>query len=143
MIGPVDYIVVGFEGSNFDGSILKEIGKASDKKIIRVLDLVFIIKDKDGHVVEGEFAQQTNALKKTFGNFVRDANMPLLTLSDISKIGEQMTNDSAVAVLVFEHLWARKIKKEIMDAGGQLVADGRIHPEAVEGALRELEFATV
>ena len=30
MLGPIDYVVVGFKGNNFDGTILEELGKAVD-----------------------------------------------------------------------------------------------------------------
>ena len=139
MMGPVDYVIIGFSGNNFDGSMLDEITKASKKGIIRVLDLLFIIKDKQGDVVEGEYADQTDALKETFGDFAYEEDTPLLTDGDIAKIGEQMENDTAAGILVFEHLWAKGLKKAIIDAGGFLIADGRIHPEKVEAALEELE----
>lgn len=44
MLGPIDYIVVGFVGNNFDGSVLEELAKAADSGAIRVVDLMFIIK---------------------------------------------------------------------------------------------------
>jgi hypothetical protein len=31
---------------------------------------------------------------------------------------------------VIEHLWARGLKRAIKNAGGILIADGRIHPDA-------------
>ena len=34
MRGPIDYIIVGFEGNKFDGSILRAIGDAIDKGVI-------------------------------------------------------------------------------------------------------------
>jgi hypothetical protein len=139
MMGPVDYVVIGFNGSNFDGSILDRVVDATEKNIIRVIDLVFIIKDKDGTLIEGEYADQSDELKETFGAFSLEEDMPLLSDDDISKIGEQMKNDSAAGVLVIEHLWARELKQAIADAGGYLIADGRIHPEAVEEAMKELQ----
>lgn len=139
MMGPIDYIVVGFKGGNFDGSMLDQITKAVEKGTIRVLDLLFIIKDEQGNLVEGEYEDQSDELKETFGDFTYEEETPMLTDSDISKIGEQMDKDTAAAVLVIEHLWAKDLKKAIIKAGGFLIADGRIHPEKVEKALRELE----
>jgi hypothetical protein len=50
MLGPIDFIAVGFKGNNFDGSVLEELAKAVDSGAIRVVDLLFIIKDADGNV---------------------------------------------------------------------------------------------
>jgi hypothetical protein len=141
MIGPVDYVVLGFEGNNFDGSILRELTKAVDNDTIRVLDLLFIMKDKDGAVVEAEFEDQSDEFKEMFGNLDRADDMPLLSDSDVEKIGRQMDKDTSAGVLVIEHIWARDLKKAVLDAGGMLLADGRVHPEAVETALADLSTA--
>ena len=38
MLGPIDYIAVGFKGNNFNGSILEELVKAVDSGAVRVVD---------------------------------------------------------------------------------------------------------
>lgn len=139
MLGPVDYVVVGFKGSNFDGSVLDELSKAVKDNIIRVIDLVFVMKDKDGNLIEGEFEDQSDDLKATFGDLSMEGDTPLFTDSDMAKIGEQMKNDTAAGILVVEHVWAKGIKQALMDAGGFLIADGRIHSDNVEAAVKELE----
>jgi hypothetical protein len=138
MIGPVDYVVLGFKGNNFNGSIMSEMSKAIDSGVMRIIDLLFIMKDKEGMVTEAEFEDQSDELKETFGNFDRADDLPLLSDSDVEKIGQQMDKDTSAGVLVIEHLWAKGLKKAIKDAGGFLIADGRIHPEAVETAMAEL-----
>ncbi|HEY5806076.1 MAG TPA: DUF6325 family protein [Candidatus Saccharimonadales bacterium] len=141
MLGPIDYIVVGFRGNKFDGSIIGELSKAADAGIIRVVDLVFIMKDADGNVEAGEYTDQPAELKQAFEQLGASGDEPLFTEDDIDKVGEQMDKDTAAGVLVIEHLWAKGLKKAIMDAGGMLIADGRIHPEMVEAAVKELEMA--
>ena len=44
MLGPIDYIAVSFKGNNFDGSVLKALAQATKSGVIRVVDLVFVIK---------------------------------------------------------------------------------------------------
>jgi len=143
MLGPIDYIVVGFTGNNFDGSILEALKKAVDREIIRVVDLVFIIKDKDGGVIEGEFEDQSEDIQQMFKdmNYSEDTGMPLLSDADIAKLGEQMPPTTAAGVLVVEQLWAKDLKQALLNAGGFLIADGRIHSDAVEAAMQELEKA--
>lgn len=139
MLGPIDYVVLGFDGNNFDGSIMNELSNATSNLIIRVLDLVFIIKDENGNITEGEYEDQSMDLRETFGDFTYNADMPLLTEHDIAKIGEQLPPNTSAAVLIIEHLWARNLKRAIASAKGFVIADGRIHPEKVEAAAQELE----
>lgn len=139
MVGPVDYIVLGFKGNSFDGSILGELSKAVQNDIIRILDLVFVMKDKEGTVIEAEFEDQSDEFKEMFGDFAHEEDMPVLSESDVEKIGKQMDKDTAAGILVIEHLWAKDLKKAISDAGGFLIADGRIHPEAMEAAIAEVQ----
>jgi hypothetical protein len=143
MLGPIDYTVVGFSGNNFDGSILDALGAAVDKDIIRVIDLLFIMKDSQGEILEGEYEDQSDDIQEMIAKtrYLIDDGLPLITEADIAKIGEQMPPDTAAAVLVIEHIWAKDLKKALMDANGILIADGRIHPEAVEDAVKELEAA--
>ena len=51
-LGPLEYLVVGFEGNRFTGQILAELRAAQDKGIIRVIDLYAIKKDEQGNVTE-------------------------------------------------------------------------------------------
>ncbi len=139
MMGPVDYIVVGFKGNSFDGSILDALTKAMKHDIIRVIDLVFIMKDEKGDILEAEYEDQSEELRATFGEFMREDDMPLLSEGDVEKIGKQMEKDTAAGVLVIEHLWAKGLKQSLMDAGGFLIADGRVHPEAVEAAMADMK----
>ncbi len=45
MFGPIEYVVVAFDGNKFNGKILPELERLSHKDLIRVVDLLFIIKD--------------------------------------------------------------------------------------------------
>jgi hypothetical protein len=141
MMGPVDYVVLGFEGNKFTGGILDELSKAVKNKMIRVLDILFIMKDKDGNVMEAEYEDQSDDLKKTFGDLKFSDDTPMLSESDVAKLGDMMDNNTAAGVLVYENEWAKGIKEEIKRAGGFLIDDGRIHPEKVQQAVKELETA--
>jgi hypothetical protein len=144
MVGPVDYIVVGFDGNNFDGSIVTALTEAVSKGIIRVVDLLFIIKDHEGTVVEGELEDQLDDTKFWMSSirYSEHEGTPLIAEQDIFQLGEQMPLSSSAMVLVIEHLWAKNIKRAMLGAGGDLLAYGRIQPDAVETAMKELETTT-
>lgn len=140
MLGPIDYIVVGFKGNRFDGSILDELSEAVDSGTIRVVDLIFIVKGEDGSVIGGEVKDQPEELKALMRKVIHEDSLPMLNEEDIGKIATKMDNDTAAGVLVIEHLWAKGLKQAIIDAGGFLVDDGRIHPEIVAGVIEEIEM---
>lgn len=142
MLGPIDYVVVGFEGNKFDGSIMEELQKAVDKQIVRVIDLLFIVKDQQGDIRIGELTDQSPEFRETLANTGVDREMPLLSEADIEKIAVDMPNETAAGVLLVEQLWAKGFKQAVADAGGFLIADGRIHSDAVASALDELDNET-
>ena len=49
-MGPIDYIVVEFPGSKMTGEGFPLLVDLVDRGIIRILDLVFVMKDLDGTV---------------------------------------------------------------------------------------------
>jgi hypothetical protein len=139
MLGPIDYIVVGIKGNNFDGSVLHEIGKAADKGVIRVVDLLFIIKDKEGNIDFAEVSDQSDDLKELSEMLGHKDDMPMLTEDDVAKIGAQMPDDMTAGVLVIEQLWAKGLKKALMDKDAVLLAEGRIHADKVDAVVEDLK----
>jgi len=127
MRGPVDFIIVRFEGSDFTGNILQELRKAVDSGAVAVLALAVVAKDKDGVVTTLELDENTLQVSKSFS-----LDNTLVSADDINEVGDLLENDTAAGLLIVEHLWARGLKQAIVDAGGQLIADGRIHPDAIE-----------
>lgn len=139
MLGPIDYIAVGFKGNNFDGSILEELVKASESGAIRVVDLLFVIKDADGNVTMAEIEDQHEELKEVAKAIGHEGDLPLLTEEDVEKLGASMDNDTSAGVLVIEQLWAKGLKSALIHAGAELIDEGRIRPDVVEAAVEELE----
>lgn len=134
MRGPIDFIIVGFEGPKFDGSILSELMQAVDNGTIAVLALAAVAKDADGTVRTLEMTDANTLEVST--KFKLDNS--LITQDDVDEVGDLLAEDTAAGILVVEHLWAKGLKQAIADNGGYLIADGRIHPEASE-ALNQKE----
>ena len=49
-LGPVQMLIVGFQGDNFDGSIMKELDRLKEHDIVRLIDLLFVKKNDDGEI---------------------------------------------------------------------------------------------
>ncbi len=138
MMGPVDYVVVGFEGGDFDGSILEALSDAVESGAIRVIDLVFVMKDKKGDTLFGEIADQDDDLKELAELLGVDQKLSLFSEKDLEKIASEMANDTSAGLLVIEHLWAKDLKKALADRDALIIDQGRIQPELVEAAIEEL-----
>jgi len=143
MLGPIDYVAISFEGNNFDGSILSELSKAVEGGAIRVVDMLFVIKNADGSIDAAEVEDQSEDLKSVAKASGHNGDMPLLTEDDINKVGAMLDNNTSAGVLVIEHLWAKGLKKALIDANGTLLAEGRIHPDKVTAAAEELDQVKV
>ena len=94
VLGPLEYLVVGFEKYRFTGQILAELRAAQEKGIIRVVDLCVIAKDEQGNVTERELSElsgeEATELSPLAGNV-----MGLLADEDIQQLAADIPNDSA------------------------------------------------
>ncbi len=164
MYGPMQLLVIGFENPDFHGQIREAFGSAMEAGVVRLIDLRFVWKDADGNVEgieatqlsdeerqrfgaavgaliglgaggvegarEGVEAGATAAARRTFG----------MTEDDLRSIADTIPNDSAAAIFLIEHLWAKELKQALRDANGHLIAQGMVTPEALVlagAALRE------
>lgn len=129
MRGPIDYIIVGFKGNKFDGSILKALGDAIDKGIIGLIALSLVTKDKQGKVTTVNIADTGDSYIAEFTEKYK-SDPSLVSKDDVDEVGDLLENDTSAGLLAIEHLWAKPLKKAILDKNGVLLAEGRIHPDA-------------
>lgn len=129
MRGPIDYIIVGFEGNKFNGSIMKALGDALDKGIVGLVALNVITKDKDGNVATLDINELGDDYLVQLAAKTKAETMQV-DQEDIDEVADLIENNCTAGLLAIEHLWALPLKKAIVDAGGVLIADGRIHPDA-------------
>lgn len=129
MRGPIDYIIIGFEGNKFDGSILKALTDAIDKGIIGLIALSAIIKDEAGNVSTLNISELDDQVAVDFVQKYKPTS-DQITQDDIDEVGDILVENSSAGLLVIEQLWAKPLKEAIIGANGYLIAEGRIHPEA-------------
>lgn len=137
-LGPLEYLVIGFDHPDFHGRIAEEIQKVVEKRIIRLVDVVAAQKDANGDVTIIEIDNVRDPKFASFAPLLED-RMSLLTEEDILALEEGMPNDSAALILLFEHRWAEKIKDAIVEAGGFLVTRETVAPELLAAVNAELE----
>ncbi len=59
-MGPLEYLVVAFPDGNVSSEIAPELADLAGKKVIRILDAVFVAKDTSGDVSAAEFDELGN-----------------------------------------------------------------------------------
>jgi len=140
VLGPLEYLVVGFEDYRFTGQVLAELRAAQEKGIIRVVDLCVIAKDEQGNVTARELSElggeEATELSPLAGNI-----MGLLAEEDIQQLAADIPNKSAAGLLLFEHTWAIGLKEAIKNVGAVAVTGGFVSPDAVAEVEEELEAA--
>ena len=133
-LGPLEYLVVGFEGNRFTGQILPELRAAREKDIIRVVDLFFLKKDESGNITAMELSDLNSEEAAHFAPLAGDM-LNLLTPEDIEQVARDIPNNCSAALLLFEHTWATGLMDAIKNASGVTLAGGLVAPDV----LRELE----
>lgn len=139
-LGPLEYLVVGFEGNRFSGQILPELRAAREKGIIRVVDLIVFKKDEDGNITTMELSDLSEEEARQFAPLAGDI-LGLLTPEDIGQVASDIPNNCSAGVLVFEHTWAIGLKEAIKNAGGIPVAGGLVAPDVLKELEEELDAA--
>lgn len=134
LLGPVDWIVVEFPGSKFNGEIAPEIKAAVDAGTIRVLDLIVIKKEPDGSYDALEINDVDPSELGELRAYESDLAM-ILSAQDVSDLAETIEPGASAAILVWENTWAAPIATAIRHSGGQLVASGRIPIQGIMAAL--------
>jgi uncharacterized membrane protein len=133
-IGPVEYGVIAFPGNKFKGEIAPALQDLVKSGTIRVLDLAFVLKDKDGNVTGFELEDAGSEVMKAF-EALSHARDGLINDNDLKEIGAALDPNSSAAVLVWEDVWATKFVEAVRGAGGVVVDMQRVPYELVQAAI--------
>jgi hypothetical protein len=133
-LGPVDWIVVEFPGSRFNGTIAPTLTDLVDRGIIRILDLLLIRKDDDGSIDAFEISDLDDDEIGSIRDY-ETAMANLLSEEDVESVAAAIEPGSTAALLVWENCWAAPFGSAVRHAGGQLVASGRIPVQALIAAI--------
>jgi uncharacterized membrane protein len=165
-IGPVQLLVVGFEGGEFKGEIRAELDRLRESDVVRLIDLAFVQKDDDGTVrmlrhtdLSGEelrdlggrvgalvglgAAGEEGALAGAAAGAEAASEGHLIGDDEVWYVEDAIPEGSAAAIALVEHRWAIPLREAIRRAGGEHLADAWIHPSDLVaiGALGAEEAA--
>lgn len=134
-LGPIDYVVVEWVGSEPTGEAIPYLVDLVDSGLIRILDLAFITKDAEGNVAELEIADLGDGDFAVF----EGVSTGLIGEEDHAEAAAALENGASAAVLVYENRWAAPFASAVRRSGGQLVASGRIPVQDLIDSLDAIE----
>jgi len=158
-------VAIRFEDPDFQGKILEQLRLVREMGLIRLIDLQFVWKDENGDIAALEATDLSDEERIRFGAVVggliglgaageegMEAGIEAGALAvaerdygisdeDIREIADAIPNNSAAGIMLFEHLWAIKLKEALIEAGAIPIAQGIVTPESLMMVGAELAAA--
>ena len=136
-LGPIDFLALEFPGNKFNGSILTSLLELVQAGVIRIIDLVVIVKDQDGSVIVRELQELDSDTIRVLDPLQVEVSS-MISRNDIDGFAAALANNHAAGLLLIENLWAIKTKQAMLDADARLLMFERIPHEVVEENLAEM-----
>jgi uncharacterized membrane protein len=130
-LGPIELLVISFPGNQFTGEITPALAELVESGTIRIVDLLFVIKDEQGKVAVLELGDLAADVLGQFRLFVSDT-IPMLNDEDAYELAEALENNSSAGIMLFENTWATRFADAIHNAKGEVVLNERIPRAAIE-----------
>jgi hypothetical protein len=159
-LGPVEILVVDFDGNHFRGELLPELERLKESDIVRLVDLLVIRKDRSGAVMiatatdlgleeilafgakigaiaGSAIAEDDDDVQGALAALAMNSTGHVFDEGEAQKLAQQLPNGFATAVVILEHRWALPLHGAIARAGGQIISeewisDQRLHELGVE-----------
>jgi hypothetical protein len=109
-----------------------------DRGIIRILDLLFVTKAKDGSTTIAEIADFDGDGTLDLAVF-QGVRSGLLDQSDVDDASDVLEPGSSAAILVYENAWAAPLAGALRRSGAELIARGAVPMDALEASLAAAE----
>jgi hypothetical protein len=132
-IGPVEYLIVAFQGNEFRGEIAPALADLVEAGTIRIIDIAFVGKNESGDVAAFELSDLDPEVREGLEN-IGAVSAGLFNEDDLMAAAEELDPNSSAALLVWENTWAKPLADAIRDAGGELYDYDRIPHETVVAA---------
>lgn len=166
-LGPVQFIAFAFDSvDKFEGQIRHELNDLRERGLMRIIDLLFILKDDDGtlNVLQHSDLNQSEAVEfgavlgpmlgmgaggaqgaylgELLGALTVADQAHGVSITDIQAAAAEIPPGKAAALLLFEHSWATDFAAAIRSADGRMVAQGFLTRDALLAVGAEMQ-ATV
>lgn len=149
-MGPLQLVVLAFDNvDDLRGKIRHELETVRGRGLIRLIDALFLQKGHDGTVLavaSGDAVDRGTTVGSALRHLVGvngtgqrasedtltfDAEALGLAPDDLREVVNRLAPGTAMALALFEHVWAAGLAGAIRGAGGHLVAQGMLTRDAV------------
>ncbi len=138
-LGPVQMLVVGFDGNRFEGRILAELERLAEQDIVRLVDLLFVSKDESGAVTALEASDPGGEPGKHLATLIglaaegdgsseSEPGEGEYDLEQVWFVADEIPAGTAAAIVLLEHRWAIGLREATQAADGELLAEAWVHP---------------
>lgn len=136
-MGPIDWILIEFSGPP-TGAAAPHLIDLVDRGLIRIIDLLVVNKDAEGTLTVMELADIDGDGELDLAVF-EGVRSGVLGEEDVAEAATALEPDTSGVFLLYENVWAAPFAVALRQAGGQLVASGRIPIQSIVAALDELD----
>jgi len=131
----VQVVVIAYAGAGFDDGVLDQVRRLYADDAVRLVDLLFVAKDRQGELVEMEGVDLPADEVGARGDLVRALCGVEAAEPDGSPVApdgawflaDEIPAGMAAAVAVLEHRWAAPLRDAIESADGHALVDRWIH----------------
>ena len=139
-LGPIELLVVKFPGNQFKGEIAPALQELVETGTIRVIDLIFAIKDEAGNLAVLELNDLGDERLAVFAPEPSELSGSL-TEDDAHSLAGGLENNSSAAILLFENAWATRFAEALRNANGELILNERIPRTVIDELIAEVAAA--
>jgi uncharacterized membrane protein len=148
--GPVQMLVLGFDRTEFDGTVMPELDRLKEAGIARLIDMI-LVKKENGEVSTVQRSDLTTDEAEDFGALVGaligagtgDAEVMeqaivagaadgsdghVLDEEDVWYLADAIPEGKSAVVALIEHLWAIPLREKLQANDAVVLADAWIHP---------------
>ena len=154
-IGPLQLVVVGFEGAVMESGVIDELFAASATDAIKLLDILVVDKDDNGRVwmsktsdlsleEEIEYGAVIGGLiglgaggpegmqeGAEAGALALPQSVIGLTPGEVNDLVHDIPSGTSALVGLVEHSWAVQLQEARLEAGGVMLAQAMIDPQGL------------
>lgn len=138
-LGPVDFIVVEFPDGLVTSTGFNELLELSQRGVIKVLDLEFVICDADGARLATP--SELDPAPQIDIDIWQGASSGLLDADDVAMIGAELSIGAVAVVVVYENRWVLGLVERWSATGARLLLDGGVPTADLVDALDTTETA--
>ena len=116
-IGPVDVVIIGFPGNKFTGRIAPALMELVDSGTIRIIDLLFVMKDADGVMTTIDVAGPRSGHGAGASWRSRCTEPGALGPEDAEEVADDLEPNTSALLIAFENTWAAKFVDAVPRGG--------------------------